>query len=53
MYGNRIGNMTSIKKPESVMITIRNRKTNESKSLTVYDTDVKDVYEQIKRLFTR
>ncbi len=45
--------MTSIKKPESIMVTVRNRKTNESKSLTIYGTNVKDAYEQIKRLFSK
>lgn len=45
--------MVTIEKPESVMITVRNRKTNESKSITVYGASVKEVHEKIKKTFSR
>lgn len=45
--------MASTKKPESVMITIRNRKTNESKSITVYDATLQEVYDKVKKLFSK
>ena len=44
--------MGSTRKPESVMVTIRNRKNNTSKSVTLYDTSIEEVYEKIKRLFS-
>ncbi len=50
-YGNVVGNMVRIEKPKSVMITIRDRKTNESKSFTVYDTIVDEVYKKVKKIF--
>ena len=43
--------MVRIEKPKSVMVTIRDRKTNESKSFTVYDTTVDEVYKRVKKVF--
>lgn len=43
--------MTSLKKPDSVEIIIRNRKKNKAKSFTIYDASIEGVYRKIKQLF--
>jgi hypothetical protein len=35
-------------KPKSVIITIRNRKENKSKSITVYGISMEEVYKKIE-----
>lgn len=35
-------------KPKSIIITIRDRKNNKSKSITVYDITLKEVYKKIE-----
>lgn len=41
--------MVTIEKPKSVMITIRDRRENKSKTITVYDTNLEEVYGKIKK----
>ena len=40
--------MVTTEKPKSVMITIRDRKENKSKTITVYNTDLEEIYKKIK-----
>jgi hypothetical protein len=40
-------------KPNSVVITVRDRKENKSKSITVYGANVQEVYEKIEKLLTK
>lgn len=35
-------------KPKAIIVTVRDRKANESKSITVYDATVDDVYKRVK-----
>lgn len=37
------------KKPSSITITVRDRKKNKSKSFTVYNTSLEDVFEKIRK----
>jgi hypothetical protein len=36
-------------KPNSIIITVRDRKTNKSKSITVYDTTLDEVYAKVEK----
>jgi len=38
------------KKPKSIVITIRDRKENKSKSITVYDVTLDEVYKKISNI---
>ena len=40
--------MVTTEKPKSVMITIRDRRENKSKTITVYNTDLEEIYKKIK-----
>jgi len=35
-------------KPKAIVITVRDRKGNKSRSLTVYDADLDEVYKKIE-----
>jgi hypothetical protein len=37
-----------IEKPKSVIITIRDRKDNKSKSITVYNTSLDEIYKKVE-----
>lgn len=41
--------MIESEKPDSIMVTIRNRRTPESKSFTVYNTTVNEVYDVLTK----
>lgn len=41
--------MVTKEKPKGIMITIRDRKTNQSKTFTVYDTTLEEVYGKIEK----
>jgi hypothetical protein len=43
--------MVTTEKPKSVTITVRDRKDNGSKSITVYNATLDEVYNKIKKLF--
>lgn len=43
--------MVSAEKPKSVMITIRDRRDNKSRTITLYDTNLDEVYRKIKEFF--
>jgi hypothetical protein len=45
--------MARLDKPRSVQITVRDRKTRQSKTFTVYDIDVKEAVEISKRAFAK
>lgn len=36
-------------KPRSIVITVRDRKSNKSKSVTVYEADLEDVYNKVSK----
>jgi hypothetical protein len=36
-------------KPKSIIITIRDRKDNKSKSITVYGTTVEEIYTKVQK----
>lgn len=42
--------MVTADKPKGITITIRDRKENKSKTITVYDTDLHEMYRKIKRI---
>ncbi len=41
--------MVTIQKPKGIMITIRDRKENKSKTITVYGADIEIVFKKIKK----
>ena len=41
--------MVTIKKPKSIMITIRDRRENRSKTITAYDFTVEEAFNIIKK----
>ncbi len=43
--------MPRLEKPRAIQITIRDRRTGKSKSRTVYDTTLDEVYKTIERVF--
>jgi hypothetical protein len=43
--------MVRIGKPDSITITINDRKAKKSKSITVYNKSLEEAYELIKRAF--
>lgn len=43
--------MVTTEKPKGIMITIRDRKENASKTLTVYNATLEEVYNKIKKAF--
>ena len=45
--------MVTIKKPKSIMITIRDRKENKSKTLTAYDVTLEEALAAIKKALER
>ena len=45
--------MVTIEKPKGIMITLRDRKENKSKTLTVYDTTLEEVFERIKKALSK
>lgn len=42
--------MATIEKPSSIVITVRDRKSNKSKSITVYDTELDEIFNKIQRM---
>jgi len=44
--------MVTLNKPKSVTITIRDRNANKSKSITVYGSELDDVYKNIQMLLS-
>lgn len=45
--------MVRIGKPDSITITINDRKAKKSKSITVYNKTLEEAYELIKKCFTK
>lgn len=45
--------MVTTKKPKGITITVRDRRENESKSLTVYNTSLEEIYEKIEKAFNK
>jgi hypothetical protein len=45
--------MVTTEKPKGIMITIRDRKENASKTLTVYGTTLEEVYDKIKEVLEK
>lgn len=41
--------MVTIDKPKSITITIRDRSKNKSKSITVYNTNLEEIYKKIQK----
>lgn len=37
-------------KPKAIIITVRDRKSNKSKSITVYNTDLEEIYKKIESI---
>ncbi len=35
-------------KPKAIIITVRDRKSNKSKSITVYDTSLEEIFKKIE-----
>ena len=44
--------MVSTIKPKSITVTVLDRNTNKSRSLTVYGSDLEEVYKAVKKTFT-
>lgn len=51
MYHLSVNDMPRLEKPERVEITVRNRKTGESRSFTVYDVSVREALKILKQVF--
>lgn len=45
--------MVTTEKPKSIMVTIRDRKANKSKTITAYNTTLEEVFRKIKRVLER
>ena len=45
--------MPRLDKPVSIQVRVQNRRTGESKSFTVYDTNLKEALEIMTRAFER
>ena len=45
--------MVTINKPKSITVTVRDRKNNDSKSITVYNKSLDDVIEKIEDIFKK
>jgi len=43
--------MVTTEKPKAIMITLRDRKENKSKTLTVYGASIEEVLNKIKKTF--
>lgn len=42
-------NMVTIGKPKSITVTIRDRKSNKSKSITIYNASLEDVTKKVEK----
>ena len=42
--------MVTVEKPNAVVITVRDRKSNKSKSITVYDATLDEIFNKIQRM---
>lgn len=45
--------MTSIDKPKGITVIILDRGTKKSKSMTVYGSDLDEIYKMVKKAFSR
>jgi hypothetical protein len=45
--------MVTLEKPKSVMVTIRDRRENKSKTITAYDITLEEVYKRVKRVLEK
>lgn len=45
--------MVTTKKPKSIMVTIRDRRDNKSKTITAYNTTLEEVYRKIKAVLEK